>query len=53
MPALLAGARLEDKAFAERRGPDPATMCVSGCGGFEVLGIDDFDLEARPTPASR
>jgi hypothetical protein len=53
MPALLAGARLEDKAFAERRGPDPATMCVSGCGGFEVLGIDDFDLEARATPASR
>jgi hypothetical protein len=47
MPALLAGARTEEKAFAAGRGPDPATLCVSGCGGFEVAGIDDFDLEAR------
>jgi len=26
MPALLAGGRTADKAFAERRGPDPATL---------------------------
>jgi hypothetical protein len=26
MPALLAGGRAKDKAFAERRGPDPATL---------------------------
>jgi hypothetical protein len=53
MPALLAGARSEEKAFAEGRGPNPAMLCVSGCGGFEVAGIDDFDLEAQPPPASR
>ena len=53
MPALLAGARTEDRAFAEARGPDPATMCTSGCGGFEVAGIDDFELPDRATPASR
>jgi hypothetical protein len=47
MPALLAGARTEEKAFAAGRGPNPATLCVSGCGGFDVAGIDDFDLEAR------
>jgi hypothetical protein len=32
MPALLAGARAEDKAFAEGRGPHPATRCSGGCG---------------------
>src|SRR5438876_235473 len=26
LPALLAGGRVADKAFAERRGPDPATL---------------------------
>jgi hypothetical protein len=30
----LAGARTEERAFAQRRGPDPATMCSAGCGGF-------------------
>jgi hypothetical protein len=47
MPALLAGARAEERAFAARRGPDPATLCTSGCGGFEVAGIGDFDLDAE------
>ena len=37
MVALLAGARLEERAFAERRGPDPATRCNSNCGGTESL----------------
>lgn len=38
LPALLAGARDDELAFAEGRGPDPATMCIAGasaeCGGF-------------------
>jgi hypothetical protein len=33
LPALLLGARVADQAFAEGRGPDPATLCVGGCGG--------------------
>jgi hypothetical protein len=49
MPALLAGARIEEKAFAAGRGPDPATLCTAGCGGFEIPGVGDVDLEdARP-----
>jgi hypothetical protein len=40
MPGLLAGARAEEKAFAEGRGPHPATRCNAGCGiGLE--GVDD------------
>ena len=31
LPGLLAGARAEDRAFAEGRGPDPATRCIAGC----------------------
>ena len=31
LPGLLAGARVAEKAFAEGRGPDPATLCTSGC----------------------
>ena len=38
LPAVLAGARADELAFAEGRGPDPATMCTAGaaaeCGGF-------------------
>jgi hypothetical protein len=33
LPALLAGARAVERAFAEGSGPDPATLCVGGCGG--------------------
>ena len=29
----LSGARVAEKAFAEGKGPDPATMCISTCGG--------------------
>jgi hypothetical protein len=54
MPALLAGARAEEKAFAEGRGPHPATICTSGCGGFEVAGIGDLEIEeGAPPPSSR
>ena len=45
LPALLAGARAEERAFAEGRGPDPATLCSAGCGGFDVVGVGDLDLE--------
>ena len=31
LPGLLAGARAGEKAFAEGRGPDPATLCTAGC----------------------
>ena len=36
MPGLLAGARAEEQAFAEGRGPDPATLCSAGCGSAFV-----------------
>ena len=47
MPALLAGARERDRAFAEKRGPDPATECTAGCGGF-ALGFADTGEDANP-----
>ncbi len=31
LPGLLVGARAEDRAFLEGRGPDPATKCNAGC----------------------
>ncbi len=38
LPALLAGARADERAYAEGRGPDPDTLCTAGptgaCGGF-------------------
>jgi hypothetical protein len=47
MAALLAGARAEDRAFAERRGPDPATLCTAGCGGFNA-GFGDTGDDSNP-----
>jgi hypothetical protein len=47
MPALLAGARAEERAYAEKRGPDPATLCTAGCGGFSG-GFADSGEEANP-----
>ena len=38
LPGLLSGARNEDQAFAEGRGPDPATRCTAiggNCGGVD------------------
>ena len=32
LPGLLAGARVEERAFAAGEGPDPATLCTAGCG---------------------
>ena len=47
MVALLAGARDEERAFAEKRGPDPATECTAGCGGF-AFGFSDTGEDANP-----
>ena len=47
MVALLAGARAEERLFAQGRGPDPATMCTAGCGGF-ALGFADTGEESNP-----
>ncbi len=45
MAALLMGARTEEKAFAEGRGPNPATLCNSSCGGPGGSGVGDIQLE--------
>lgn len=50
MPGLLAGARAEERAFAEGLGPDPATLCSAGCGGFDFFRIGDSEPE---DPGSR
>jgi hypothetical protein len=49
MPSLLLGARAEEKAFAARRGPNPATICNTACGGGEnfQVGVGDVQLEER------
>lgn len=36
----LVGARVEDRAFAEGRGPDPATICSGNCGN----GVDEVEV---------
>jgi hypothetical protein len=51
LPALLLGARVAEQAFAEGRGPDPATLCIviAGCGGFVRGGFaDDGQPDADP-----
>jgi hypothetical protein len=48
MVGLLAGARTEEKAFAQGRGPNPATLCSAGCGGFEVVGVGDIAVDEEP-----
>ena len=51
LPGLLAGARAGELAFAEGRGPDPATLCIAGgaaaCGGFGG-GFAEAGEEADP-----
>jgi len=43
MPALLNGARTADKAFAEGKGPDPATIYIANTSA-EKVGADDEEL---------
>jgi hypothetical protein len=47
MTALLAGARADERAFAQGRGPDPATQCLGGCGGF-AAGFSDEGEDVNP-----
>jgi hypothetical protein len=47
MPALLAGARAEERAYASGKGPHPATLCSAGCGGF-AGGFADEGEEVNP-----
>jgi hypothetical protein len=47
MVALLAGARAAERDFALGRGPDPATLCTAGCGGF-ALGFADEGEDSNP-----
>jgi len=42
LPGLLRGNRADDKAFAERKGPNPATRCIAGCTSPE--GRDSLSL---------
>lgn len=48
--ALLSGARASERAYAEGRGADPATMCtvIGGCGGFVRGGFADEGPDADP-----
>jgi hypothetical protein len=47
MPALLAGARAEERAYAQGKGPHPATKCLGACGGFAAGFADEGD-DANP-----
>jgi len=51
--ALLSGARAAERAYAEKRGPDPATLCIiiGGCGGFVRGGFADDGPDADPFKA--
>jgi hypothetical protein len=49
LAALLRGARAMEHAFAEGRGPDPATLCIIiSCGGFVRGGFADEGPDADP-----
>jgi hypothetical protein len=45
LPALLRGARAEDRAYAEGTGPHPAEICTNACG--EKIGANE-DQTADP-----
>jgi len=42
LPGLLRGNRADDKAFAEGKGPNPASRCIAGCASPE--GRDSLSL---------
>jgi hypothetical protein len=49
MIGLLAGARAMEQAFAEGRGPDPATVnTVQPTGSANILGVQAGDEDADP-----
>jgi hypothetical protein len=47
LATMLAGARAEERAFAAGKGPDPATRCLGGCGGF-AGGFAEEGEDANP-----
>jgi hypothetical protein len=47
MVGLLAGARADERAFTQGRGPNPATLCTAGCGGF-AAGFGDAGEDSNP-----
>ena len=47
LATMLAGAREDERAFVARRGPDPATKCLAGCGGFAGGFAEEGD-DANP-----
>ena len=46
LPGLLSGARADDQAFAEGRGPHPAELCIAGCGYVPEDDTSDSALDA-------
>ena len=48
---ILLGGRADDKAFAEGRGPHPATKCIVSDACSEKLGAAEAGLEAEITDA--
>ena len=49
MIAMLAGGRAQEKAFAEGRGPDPATVnYATPTGSANALGVAAGDEDADP-----
>jgi hypothetical protein len=44
---MLAGARADEHAFTTGKGPDPATKCLGGCGGFAGGFAEEGD-DANP-----
>jgi hypothetical protein len=47
LATMLAGAREDERAFVAGRGPDPATKCLAGCGGFAGGFAEEGD-DANP-----
>lgn len=52
LAGMLSGARAEERAYAQRRGPDPATRCTAGCGTGTIPagGSQDIDALSRTEP---
>jgi hypothetical protein len=44
MPAMMAGARAIDEAYAKGRGPHPGTYCVAGCAAPDAEDRDPLAL---------
>ena len=44
MAGLLRGARMSERAFAEGRGPHPATLCIGSCAGPSAEDRDPLAL---------